>query len=134
METQDGRPVVDRDLWVALSRSKPSGMKQVDWDLIDRKTKGLVTLSLADSILLNIQVEKTTTSLWKKLGDIYQGKCLVNRLFLRKKLYSLKMSEGTSMANHLNSFNMIIAWLTYVGDDIEDEDWCILLLCSLPET
>lgn len=46
--------LVDRDLWVALSGSKPSGMKQEDWDLAYRKAKGLIRLCLADSVLLNV--------------------------------------------------------------------------------
>lgn len=36
-------------------------------------------------------------------------KSLMNKLFLRKKLYSLKMEEGAYVADHLNSFNMIVA-------------------------
>lgn len=89
--------LVDRDLWVALFGSKPSGMKEEYWDLTDRKAKGLIRLYLTNSVLLNFHKEKTTTSLCKKLGDIYQAKSLVNNLFLRKKLYSLKMSKGTSV-------------------------------------
>lgn len=77
--------LLDTDLWVALSGSKPTGMEQEDWDLKDRKAKGFIRLCLVDSILLNVHEEKTTTSLWKN-GDIYQGKSLVNMLFLRKKL------------------------------------------------
>ena len=76
---------------------------------MDRKAKGLIRLSLADSVLLNVHEEKTTHSLWKKLGDIYQGKSLANKIFLRKQLYSLKMDGGTAIADHLNSFNMVIA-------------------------
>ena len=69
----------------------------------------MIRLYLADSVLLNVHEEKTAASLWKKLGDIYQGKSLVNKLFLRKKLYSLRMDEGGSVADHLNAFNMLIA-------------------------
>lgn len=109
-------------------------MKQEDWDVTDRKAKGMIRLCLADSIMLNVHEEKTTTSLWNKLGDIYQGESLVNNLFLRKKLYSLKMDEGTLVADHLNTFNMIVAQLTYVGVTINDEDHCMLLLFSFLDT
>jgi hypothetical protein len=66
--------------------SKPSGMKQEDWDIIDRNAKGLIIIYLAESVLLHIHEEKSASSLWKKLGDIYQGNSLVNKIFLRKKL------------------------------------------------
>ena len=101
---------------------------------MDWKARGLIRLSLADSILLNVHEEKTAHSLWKKLGDIHQGKSLVNKIFLRKKLYSLKIDGGTTVADHLNSFNMVIAQLTSVGVSIDEEDQCMLLLYSLPNS
>lgn len=64
--------LVDRDLWGAvIATAKPSGMRQEDWDLGDRKARGLIRLCLADSVLLNVHEEKTANLLWKKLGDIY---------------------------------------------------------------
>lgn len=101
--------LLDRYLWVAAFGIKPPGMKQEDWDLTNRKVKGLIRLCLVDSVLLNVHEEKTITTLWNKLGDNYQGKSLVNKFFLRKKLYSLKMCKGTSLADHLNTFSMIVA-------------------------
>jgi len=126
--------LVDHELWDVVSSTRPATISQDDWDTMDWKAKGLIRLCLVDSVLLNVHEEKTAKSLWKKLGDIYQGKSLVNKLFLRKKLYSLKMEEGASITDHLNLFNMIIAQLTSVGVKIEDEDHCMLLLCSLLDT
>lgn len=69
----------------------------------------MIRLCITDFVLLNVDEEKTVASMWKKLDDIYLGKSLVNKLLLRKNLYSLKTSEGTSVADNLNVFNMIIA-------------------------
>lgn len=91
-----------------MSSIKPLGMKEKDWELTDQKARGLIRLSLANSVLLNINEEKTTNSLWKKLEDIYWGKFLVNKIFLRKILYPLKMDGGMVVADHVNSFNMVI--------------------------
>ena len=87
---------------------RPTTISQEDWDLKDRKAKGLIRLCLADSILLNGLDEKTTNSLWTWLGSIYQDKSIVKKLFLRKKLYSLRMEEGGSIIDHLNDFNLLI--------------------------
>jgi hypothetical protein len=54
---------------------------------------------------------------WDKLGKLYQSKSLVNKLFLKKKLYLMRMTEGTSVTEHLNAFNTIISQLSSV--DIE---------------
>ena len=100
----------DRDLWEAASLPvRPAAMSQADWDLKDQKAKGFIRLYLADLILLNVLDENTANSLWTRLGSVYQAKSLVNKLFLRKKLYSLRMEEGGSIADHLNAFNLLIA-------------------------
>ena len=80
----------DRDLWKAvLHVVKPTTISQVEWDLKDQKAKGLIRLCLADSVLLNVLDEKIAYSLWTRLGSVYQAISLVNKLLLRKKLYSL---------------------------------------------
>jgi hypothetical protein len=100
--------LVDHDLWRLVIGSKPTGMKQEDWDLANRKSNGIIRLYLENSVLLNVHEEKIASSLWKKLAFVYQGKSLVNKLFLRKKLYSLRMQEGGSIADHLNAFSMLL--------------------------
>ena len=63
--------LVDQGLWSVVSGIKPSGMKQEDWELMDQKARGLIRLSLVDSVLFNVHEEKIAHSSWKKLGDIY---------------------------------------------------------------
>jgi hypothetical protein len=47
--------------------------------------------------------------LWEKLGNLYQSKSMVNKLFLQKKLYLLRMNDGDSVAEYLNAFNIVIS-------------------------
>eukprot|EP00253_Pinus_taeda_P017108 PITA_17108 len=77
--------------------------------------------------------EATAKALWDKLGTLYQSKSLVNKLFLRKKLYNLRMKDGDSVTEHLNAFNTVVSQLLSVDIKISDEDKCISLLCSLPD-
>ena len=80
----------DHDLQEATSSAiRPATIAQVDWDIKDHKAKGLIRLCLTDAVLLNVLDEKTANSLWDRLAAVYQAKSLVNKLFLRKKLYSL---------------------------------------------
>eukprot|EP00253_Pinus_taeda_P028713 PITA_28713 len=44
-------------------------------------------------------------ALLDELGTLYQSKSLVNKLFLWKKLYNLRMKDGDSVTEHLNAFN-----------------------------
>jgi hypothetical protein len=70
----------------------------------------------------------------EKLGKLYQSKSLVNKLFLRKKLYNLRMRYGDSVEEHLNAFNIVVSQLVSIEIKISDEDKCISLLCSLPNS
>ena len=73
-------------------------------------------------------------NLREKLGTLYQSKSLVNKLFLRKNMYNLRMKDGDSVTEHMNAFNTIVRKLLYVDIKILDEDKCINLLCSLPNS
>jgi hypothetical protein len=56
-----------------------------------------------------VSEEATAKDLWEKLGKLYQSKSLVNKLFLRKKMYNLRMRDGDSVAEHLNAFNTVVS-------------------------
>eukprot|EP00253_Pinus_taeda_P017395 PITA_17395 len=76
--------------------------------------------------------EAKTKALWDKLETLYQSKSLVvNKLFLWKKLYNLRMKDGDLVIEHLNEFNTVVSQLASVDIKILDEDKCISLLYSL---
>eukprot|EP00253_Pinus_taeda_P018684 PITA_18684 len=49
-------------------------------------------------------------------------------------MYNLRMKDGDSVAEHLNAFNTVVSQLSSVDIKISDEDKCISLLCSLPDS
>jgi hypothetical protein len=85
-------------------------------------------------VLLNVSGEDSIKKIWDKLGKLYQSKSLVNKLFLRKKLYLLRMSEDIFLYENLNAFNTIISQLSSVDIEITEENKCIRLLCSFPNS
>jgi hypothetical protein len=124
--------LVDKDQWIVADPST-TGTSAHDWKNLDQKTKSTIRLCLSDSVLLNVSEEATTKDLWEKLGKLYQSKSMVNKLFLRNNLYNLRMRDGDSVTEHLNTFNTVVSQLVYVEIKIPDEDKCISLLCSLPD-
>jgi hypothetical protein len=44
------------------------------------------------------------------------------------------MEDGDSVTEHLNSFNTLVSQLGSVNITIAEEDKCISLLCSLPDS
>jgi len=73
------------------------------------RTRSTIQICLADLVLLDVSGEYSANKLWDKLESLYQSKSMANKLFLRNKLYLLRMSDGSSMTEHLNVFNNIIS-------------------------
>uniref|UniRef100_A0A803NRR8 Retrovirus-related Pol polyprotein from transposon TNT 1-94 n=1 Tax=Cannabis sativa TaxID=3483 RepID=A0A803NRR8_CANSA len=100
---------------------------------IEIKAHSAILLSLGDEVLREVSDEGTAIGLWEKLASIYLKKSLANKLYLKKKLYTLKIDDAKNLKNHLDEFNRIILDLSNIGVKIEDEDQGILLLSSLPK-
>jgi hypothetical protein len=56
-----------------------------------------------------VSEEVTTKDLCDKLGKLYQSKSLVNKLFMIKNLYNLRMRDGDLVVEHLNTFNTVVS-------------------------
>jgi hypothetical protein len=87
----------------------PTSMSTKDWTKLDMKENNTIRLCLLDSMLLNVSGEATTKALWDKLGSLYQSKSLVNKHFLQKNLYLLRMNDGDLMKKHLNAFDTVVS-------------------------
>ena len=78
-------------------------------------------------------MDKTSLKkIWDKLEEQFMSKTLTRKMYLKQKLYELKMQEGSDLAEHINVFNQLIADLGKVEVKIDEEDRAIILLCSLP--
>ena len=102
------------------------------WQYIDDRALSVIQPSLSFDILREVMHEKSVSTLWKELEELYMTNSLANKLRLNKRLYTIHMSEGTSMQSHLNEFNSIIVDLESLDVKIDDEDKTILLVVSLP--
>ena len=76
--------------------------------------------------------EKTTVDLMKALSSMYEKPSTNNKVHLMKKLFILKMVEGTPVAQHLNEFNTITNQLSSMEIDFDDEIHALIVLASLP--
>jgi len=107
--------MVDNEQWVVVNpRTKSIAMLQEDWKKVDKKARSTIQLCPLGSVLLNVSGEDTKKKLRDKLGNLYQSKPLMNKLFLRKKLYHLRMEDGESVTEHLNVFITQVSQLASV--------------------
>jgi hypothetical protein len=124
------------DLFLPLGgvEKKLMAMKDEEWEILDRKALGTIQLSLTALVAFNISKEKTTKGLMDALAKLYEKPSASNKVFLMKRLFNMKMSEGGSVADHLNEFNTVTYQLSSLKVDFDDEVRALLILCSLPES
>ena len=99
-----------------------------------RKDKALATivLSVDPSLLYLLPDPQCPRAVWQKLEEQFQPKTWINKLQLRKRLYSLKLSEGKSVQTHCKDMIEIFNELAVLGDVVSDEDRVVHILASLP--
>ncbi|TQE03605.1 hypothetical protein C1H46_010736 [Malus baccata] len=88
-------------------------------------------LILSNEVLREVGRIKYAPELWIKLESLYMNKSRAKQLYLKKRLHTLRMDEGTSIHKHVDEFNKLMMDLKSVDNQISDEDYAMTLLCSL---
>ncbi|BBG97541.1 disease resistance family protein / LRR family protein [Prunus dulcis] len=123
-----------KKLYQPLSENKPEGMNDEDWTLLDRQALGVIRLTLSRNVAFNIAKEKTTAGLMAALSSMYEKPSASNKVHLMRRLFNLRMTEGASVAQHLNELNTVTTQLSSVGIEFDEEVRALILLSSLPES
>ncbi|KAH9703868.1 hypothetical protein KPL70_011252 [Citrus sinensis] len=105
-----------------------------DMKTINNKAHSTIILHLSDEVLREVSKEKTAYSLWEKLEELFLKKSLAKRLYMKRKLYTFSMKDGTTLKDHVDEFNKLILDLENVNIVLEDEDRTLILLSSLPNS
>ncbi|VFQ97324.1 unnamed protein product [Cuscuta campestris] len=125
--------LVQKDLDVVLG-DKLEKMSNADWAGLDRKAMSVIRLSLTKNVAFNILKETTAKSIMEALSNMYEKPSAANKVFLIRELVNTRMKNGTSITEHINKLNSILAKLLSVGIKFDDEVQALLLLSSLPDT
>ncbi|GJY52057.1 hypothetical protein Tco_0442904 [Tanacetum coccineum] len=125
-----------RDLMVqqgcdAALETLPADMEAGEKAALMKKAYSTLILCLGDRVLREVTKKTSATGIWTKLTSLYMTKSLVNRLYLKKKLYTYYMSPSTKLGDHIDEFNKLILDLANIDIEIEDEDQALMLLTSL---
>ena len=125
-------------LWniVSGSESAPEAGGDRHTRFMARRDCALATivLSVDPSLLYLIRSPEDPVEVWRKLADQFQKKTWANKLELRRKLYSLRLTDGDSIHSHIKTITEVFDGLSMVGDPISEEDRVVYLLASLPES
>ena len=113
----------------ALSEKKPAKVDDDKWEEMQAQTCATMRLCLADQIMYHAIDESSSKKIWDKLAEKFMSKTLTRKLYMKQKLYGLKMQEGSDFAEHVNVFNQLVADLGKVDVKIEDVKTWRLFFC-----
>jgi len=113
---------------------KTIGKSDGDLKKINRKTIGVIKQWINQSIYHHVSGENLSYNLLKRLSELFESKNSLNKAFLIRKIVNLKYKDGSSMAEHLSSFQNMVNQLTTMEIILDDELLALLLLSSLPNS
>lgn len=76
--------------------------------------------------------EKSVVGLWLKLERLCRTKSLKSKLHLKQHFYSNRLTEGTSLEDHLSVLRKIGIDLETIEAKYDEKDLSLILLCLLP--
>lgn len=65
--------------------------------------------------------ETSVTALIEKLENLYTKKSLVNRFYMKKRMFTLKIAKGLSIEKHIDEFNQVCDTLATINETLDDE-------------
>ncbi|CAL8115733.1 unnamed protein product [Prunus armeniaca] len=96
--------MIQQDLDDALSGEKPTGMTDAKWTKVLKKAKSSIEIHLTRSVRSHITEKMTAQEAWEKLENVYMGKTVSNKLFLKDELFRLRLEEGGDIEDHVCRF------------------------------
>jgi tyrosine-protein phosphatase YwqE len=66
--------------------------------------------------------KKRAKEIWDTLTKLYEFKSLHNKIFLKRRLYTLYMAEIMSVIDHINTMRTLFSQLTNLSQQIEENE------------
>ena len=128
------KAILRKDNCLPAIEGRPADITDEKWKEMDDNAVASLHLAMADSVLSSIAEKKTAKEIWDTLIQLYEVKSLHSRIFLKRRLYTLRMSESTSVPDHINNLNTLFAQLSASDFTIVENERAELLLQSLPDS
>ncbi|GJS48326.1 retrovirus-related pol polyprotein from transposon TNT 1-94 [Tanacetum coccineum] len=118
---------------IAIEESKPEDVEERNWLTINRLACGTIRSCLSREQRYAFSKETSAYKLWVALEEKFLKKNCQNKLFMKKRLFRFTYVPGTTMNDHITSFNHLVTDLMNIDEVFKDQDLALILLGSLPE-
>ena len=102
---------------------------------IHQNAYSITILYLANNVLQHIDGEETIYGVQNKLGERFLTNSLASSIFLKEKVFGLRMHRNKNLQQNLDEFKKVSITLASMDDEkIEDKSQAIILLSLLHES
>lgn len=106
-------------------------------DLAEEKSQlalSYIALGLCNNQIVYVRDAATAKEAWERLKRTYENPGNATKMHLQEQLFTTKMGPGTSLKAHIEMLSMIASRLREIGCRVDDSDYALALLRSLPSS
>lgn len=101
------------------------------WEKANDKALAIIGLGLADNLIHHLDFDKAASELWIKLENLFGNKIINSKVFLKQKLFNLRMKESETLSEHLSNLGSLIQQLVALKATVGEDDQVAVLLSSI---
>jgi len=105
-----------------------------EWNTKESKARTRLELAIGDTEMVHILGATTAAEIWDRLCEVKETKGRLGVLATRRALYRATITEGFDMLQHISNLRGYQAELALMGSPVSDEDFCMVIITSLPES
>lgn len=125
------------DLWEYASGTKaePNDAPEKEaWRKEHRAALTAIRLRVADNVMVYIASAEKSSEAWQTLADVSQPKVAIAIVLARRKFYRAECLDGSNIEEHIRTLRGYQEELHMLGQKVENNDFVMTLLTSLPES
>ena len=103
------KAVLRKNNYLAAIRERPMEITKDKWNEVDGNTISDLHLAFADGVLLSVTEKNIAKEIYDTLTKLYEAKSLHNKIFLKRKLYTFRMTEFTMVSDHINTLKTLFS-------------------------
>lgn len=120
-------------LEIVIDDKKPNDMEEKDQKTINRLAFGTIRSCFSREQRFAFSKESSANRLCLELFFFFLKKNSQNKIHMKKRLFRITYVSGTTMNDHITSFNQLVTDLVNMDEIFKDENLALMLLGSLLE-
>lgn len=125
--------LVKEDLWNVVSEEPPAE-PDAAWKRKDGQARATIGLLVEDNQFIHIREKTNARDTWNALKTYHQKATLTSKVYLLKRICSLKLTDDGNMEDHINNMLDLVNKLTALGEQLMDHLIVAMMLSSLPDS